>query len=36
VGIWIGLGWPRIGTSSGGFECGNEPWGSVKCREFLD
>ena len=29
MGIWTGLGWPRI-------ECGNEPSGSVKCGEFLD
>ena len=36
VGIWTGLGWPRIGTGGGGCECGNEPSGSVKCGEFLD
>jgi len=36
VGIWTGLGWPRIGTGGGGFECGNEPSGSVKCGEFFD
>jgi len=28
VGIWTGLGWPRIETV-------NEPSGSVKCGEFL-
>ena len=32
VGIWTGLGWPRIETG----ECSNEPSGSVKCGEFLD
>jgi len=31
VGVWTGLGWPRIAC-----ECGNEPSGSVKCGEFLD
>ena len=31
VGIWTGLGWPRIETGGG-----NEPSGSVKCGEFLD
>ena len=36
VGIWTGLGWPRIETSGGRFECGNEHSGSVKCEEFLD
>jgi len=35
VGIWTGLGWPRIGTG-GGRLCDNEPSGSVKCGEFLD
>ena len=35
MGIWTGLGWPRIETG-GGRECGNEPSGSVKCGEFLD
>jgi len=34
VGIWTGLGWPRIKTG-GGRLC-NEPSGSVKCGEFLD
>jgi len=32
VGIWTGLGWPRIDPC----ECGNEPSGSVKCGEYLD
>ena len=36
VGIWTGLGWPRIETGGGRCECGNEPSGSVKCGEFLD
>jgi len=35
VGIWTGLGWPRIETGDVS-ECGNEPSGSVKCGEFLD
>jgi len=29
VGIWTGLGWPRIETGGGRS-------GSVKCGEFLD
>ena len=33
MGIWTGLGWPRIETDGGR---GNEPSGSVKCGEFLD
>jgi len=32
VGMWTGLGWPRIGIS----EYGNEPSGSMKCGKFLD
>jgi len=36
VGIWTGLGWPRIERGGGWFECGNELSGSVKCGEFLD
>ena len=36
VGIWTGLGWPRIETGADACECGNEPLGSVKCGEFLD
>ena len=36
MGMWTGLGWPRIETVAGACECGNEPSGSVKCGEFLD
>ena len=36
MGIWTGLGWPRIGKVADACECGNEPSGSVKCGEFLD
>ena len=36
MGIWTGLGWPRIETGGERCECGNEPSGSVKCGEFLD
>ena len=36
MGIWTGLGWPRIETGGGCCECGNEHSGSVKCGEFLD
>jgi len=32
---WTGLNWLRIGTG-GSCECGNEPSGSIICREFLD
>ena len=32
VGIWTGLGWPRIETVDHACECGNEPSGSVKWR----
>jgi len=35
VGIWTGLGWPRIETGGVLCECGNEPSGSLKCGEFL-
>jgi len=35
VGIWTGLGWPRVETV-GGRLCVNKPSGSVKCGEFLD
>jgi len=35
VGIWTGLGWPRIEQVADTCECGNEPSGSVKCGEFL-
>ena len=36
MSIWTGLGWPRIETGGGSFECGNEHSGSVKCEEFID
>ena len=36
MGIWTGLGWPRIGTGGGRLLVRNEPSGSVKCEEFLD
>ena len=37
MGIWTGLGWPKIEAEvADACECGNEPSGSVKCREFLD
>ena len=37
VGIWTGLGWPRIGTDGGRLcKCGKNPSGSVKCGKFLD
>jgi len=36
VGLWTGLGWPRIDKVADTCECGNEPSGSVKCEEFLD
>jgi len=35
VGVWTGSSWLRIGRV-GTCECGNEPSGSIKCREFLD
>ena len=37
MGIWTGLGGPRIETDTcDTCECGNEPPGSAKCGEFLD
>jgi hypothetical protein len=33
---WIGLIWLRIGQVAGDCECGNEPSGSIKYREFID
>ena len=36
MGVWTGLGWPRIRQVADACECGNEPSGSVKCGEFLD
>jgi hypothetical protein len=36
-GAWTGLIWVRRGTEvAGSCKCGNEPSGSIKCREFLD
>jgi len=31
VRTWTGSIWLRIGTGGGTCECGNEPWGSIKC-----
>jgi len=33
-----GLNWagPGLGRVAEACECGNEPSGSIKCREFLD
>jgi len=36
VGIWTGLGWPRIDKVADACECGNEHSGPVKCGGFLD
>jgi hypothetical protein len=37
VGVWTGVDWLRIEKGgTGNCECGNEPSGSIKCREFLD
>jgi hypothetical protein len=35
-GAWTGLSWLRTGTGGGLYKCGNEPWGSIKCGDFLD
>jgi hypothetical protein len=35
-GAWTGLSWLRIGQVAGSCECGNEPAGFIKCREYLD
>jgi hypothetical protein len=35
-GVYIGLSWLRMGQVAGTCECGNELWGSIKCREFHD
>jgi hypothetical protein len=35
VGVWTGSSWLRIETA-GTCECGNKPWGSIKCGGFLD
>jgi len=34
--LQTGLIWLRIGTGRRRCECGNEPSGSMKCKEFLD
>ena len=37
--MWVcGLDWAGPGQRqvADACECGNEPWGSVKCEEFLD
>ena len=36
MGIWTGLGWPRIETGVESCKCGSEPLVSVKWGEFLD
>ena len=36
MGVWTGLGWPRIRQVADACECGNERLGSVKRGEFLD
>ena len=36
MGMWTGLGWPRIGIVADACEYGNERSGSMKCVEFLD
>jgi hypothetical protein len=35
-GAVTGLIWLRIGQVAGSCECGDEPSGSIKCREFLE
>jgi hypothetical protein len=34
--VWCGSIWLRIGAGVGTCECGNEPYGSIKCPRFLD
>ena len=36
MGVGTGSSWLRIGQVAGTCDCGNEPSGSIKCREFLD
>jgi hypothetical protein len=36
VGAQTGLIWLRIGTGGGSCVYGDEPWGSIKCGEFLE
>jgi hypothetical protein len=35
-GTWNGLNWLRMRTTVGLLLGGNKPWGSIKCKEFLD
>ena len=35
-GAWTTSIWLRTGTGGGFCRCGNEPFGSIKCREFLE
>jgi len=35
-GAWTGLIWFRTGTDGSTRKRGNEPSGSIKCREYLD
>ena len=32
MGMWTGLGWPRIGQVADACGCGIEPSGSIKMR----
>jgi hypothetical protein len=36
VEVWTGLSWLRIEIGGGQCECSNEPFGCIKCGEFLD
>jgi hypothetical protein len=36
VRLWTGFIWLVLGSSSGSFELGNEPLGSIKGEEFID
>jgi hypothetical protein len=33
---WTEFIWLRIGEVAGTCKCGNEPSGSIKCKEYLD
>ena len=36
-GTWAELVWLSIGIDRGeSYKCGNEPWGYIKCGEFLE
>jgi hypothetical protein len=35
-GAWIGSIWLKDRDVLGCCECGDEPWGSIKCRKFLE